>query len=248
MPDPTPPPSPPPAPKPKRTRGPLNKEILKEVQDSRTVANAAVNPEYTVALTEVEFDDTLPAQVNTLAGQIETALGQLVGTRAGKTEMTTQEKSARDALIAILGPIQIAAKRKFKGDTADQRAAYFIGEPLATAPLEAVLTAARAIRDRLVPGANNAPPTDALPGIKATGKIKDLKDAITLYDTKNTAQGEQQTAAGSTLEEIAGKVKTLAGLRHDIQLAADQAFPWRTPQVATIRKAFLLSPDRPLTE
>ena len=41
---------------------------------------------------------------------------------------------------------------------------------------------------------------------------------------------------------------TPPGLRHDSQLAADQSFPWRTPQVAAIRKAFLLSLDRPLTE
>jgi hypothetical protein len=33
-----------------------------------------------------------------------------------------------------------------------------------------------------------------------------------------------------------------------IQLAADQAWPWRTPGVATIRKAFLLSPDRPMKD
>ncbi len=39
---------------------------------------------------------------------------------------------------------------------------------------------------------------------------------------------------------------TLAGLRHQVQLAADQAFPWRTPGVAAIRQSFLLPPDRPL--
>ena len=247
MPDPTPPP-PPPAPQPKRTPGVINKKYLKEIQDSRTVAAATVNSDYTAALTAVELDDTLPAQVNTLAGQLEAGLGLLVGTRAGKREMTTQENAARDALIAVLAPIQTAAKRKFKGDTADQRAAYFIGQPLTTVTLEEVLTAARAIRDRLTPGANNAPPTDVLPGIKANGRIKDLQDAITLYDTKNTAQGEQQTAAGLSLEELDAKAHTLAGLRHDLQLAADQAFPWRTANVKTIRKAFLLPEDRPLGE
>jgi hypothetical protein len=29
-------------------------------------------------------------------------------------------------------------------------------------------------------------------------------------------------------------------------IAADQAWPWRTSGVATIRKAFLLLPDRPM--
>lgn len=31
-------------------------------------------------------------------------------------------------------------------------------------------------------------------------------------------------------------------------LAGDQAWPWRTPGVATIRKAFLRSPDRPMKD
>jgi hypothetical protein len=43
-------------------------------------------------------------------------------------------------------------------------------------------------------------------------------------------------------------IATLAGLRHQIQLAADQAWPWRTPGVATIRRDFLLPVDRPLSE
>jgi hypothetical protein len=44
--------------------------------------------------------------------------------------------------------------------------------------------------------------------------------------------------------DIEGNVPKLAKLRRQVQLAADQARPWRTPGVATIRKAFLLSPDR----
>ncbi len=33
-----------------------------------------------------------------------------------KTEMTAQETAARDALIAVIAPIQTAARRKFTGD------------------------------------------------------------------------------------------------------------------------------------
>ena len=44
-------------------------------------------------------------------------------------------------------------------------------------------------------------------------------------------------------DDIKANVPKLAKLRRQAQLAADQAWPWRTPGVATIRKAFLLSPD-----
>jgi hypothetical protein len=46
--------------------------------------------------------------------------------------------------------------------------------------------------------------------------------------------------------DIKANVPKLAKLRRQVQLAADQAWPWRTPGVATIRKAFLLSQGRPM--
>ena len=248
----TPPVNPPPAPapKPKQGRSAINKEYLAAVADARKVADAASDPAHTDGLTDVDFDDTIADQTHALADQIETALGVLTGTRAGKKEMTAQEKAARDALIAVLAPIQTAAKRKFTGETSHLREAYFIGgnNNLANAPLDEVITDARAILARLVPGPAAAPPTDLLPGIKPLGKIKDLSDAIAAYDTKNKAQGAEQAAAGTSLETIAAQIATLNALRRDIQLAADQAWPWRTPGVKTTRKAFLLPEDRPMKE
>ena len=91
-------------------------------------------------------------------------------------------------------------------------------------------------------------PQDVLPGIKANGKIAALSAAITLYGAKNTAQGEKETEAEATLEDIEAKIKELIALRRQVQQAADQAWPWRTPGVATIRKTFLLPVDRPLPD
>ena len=162
--------------------------------------------------------------------------------------MSDQEHAARSALIAVLGPIQIAARRKFRGATVAGPANYFIGKDLANQSLDEGLTATRAIRLRLVPGPNSAPPQDVRPGITALGKIKELTDAITLYDTKHTAQGDKQTEAGITLENRDATIAVLGDLRHQIQLAADQAWPWRTPEVANLRKDFLLPVDRPLSE
>lgn len=253
MPDPTPTPTPDPTPAPakaKRTRSALNQDHLKEVTAARAVAAAALDPNHTAALADVDFEATLPGQTNTLADTIEAALGTLTGTRAGKKEMSDQEKAAREALLAAIAPIQTAAKRKYKGTSIEQRGAYFIGGPkqLVNSTLEEVLTAARAIHTRLSPGAGGTPPADTLPGIKPLGRIKDLSDAIAAYDATNTAQGNQQEAAAEALEAIGTQVTELASLRREIQLAADQAWPWRTPGVKTIRKAFGLPEDRPLAE
>ena len=246
--EPTPPTPTPTPPKPSRERGIANRDHLDEVAISRKVAAAATDPAHTGPLAAVEFDTTLPTQINTLADLIEADIGKLTGERAGKATMTEQEKTARDALMAVLQPIQTAAKRKFSGETQTLREAYYIATGLSGGTLDEVLTASRSVLARLSPGDGNAPPQDVLPGITAAGRIKELADAITTYGGKDQAQGAKQTEAGKLLEAIKANVPKLAKLRRQVQLAADQAWPWRTPGVATIRKAFLLSPDRPMKD
>jgi hypothetical protein len=59
-------------------------------------------------------------------------------------------------------------------------------------------------------------------------------------------QCDQQNVNSGALEAIVANIRKLAGLRHQVQLAAEQAWPWRNPSVASIRKSFLLPTDRPL--
>ena len=239
MADPT--PTPTPAPKTKHQRSTINRKHLNEIANSRAMAKAAADPANAAALAVVEFDTTLPGQITTLADATETAIGKLTGTRAVKTEMTAQETTARDALIAVIAPIQTAARRKFTGDQEQLRHAYFIGEGLPEDTLGEVQTAAIAIRDRLV----GTPPQDVLPGIKAA-QITALSSAITTYATDVTAPGGQQNENAGALEAIVANIGKLAGLRHQVQLAAEQAFPWRNSGVASIRQSFLLPTDRPM--
>ena len=105
--------------------------------------------------------------------------------------------------------------------------------------------AAIAIRDRLVPVPPSVTPVDVLPGIQAA-QISALVNAITLYAGNVTAEDEQQNKNLRAHDAIEADLVTLAGLRHQVQLAAEQAFPWRTPGVAAIRQSFLLPTDRPL--
>jgi len=247
MADPTPTPTPAPTPTSRRTRSETNKFYLGEAASARKVAAAALDPDNTAGLADVDFDTTLPGRINTLAKDIEDSLGKIVGTRATKKAMTAQETTARRALLDALAPIQTAAKRKFAGDDQHLRDAYYIGDALSRETLEAVLTATRAVLARLTPGPGDAPPQDVLPGIKADTQIAVLSDAIDLYGGKDQAQTSEQKKAAALLEGIGAKVVTLIGLRHQVQLAADQAWPWRTPGVVTIRKEFLLPVDRPFS-
>jgi hypothetical protein len=102
-------------------------------------------------------------------------------------------------------------------------------------------SASIAIRDRLT----GTPPKDVLPGIK-TAQITSLTNAVTQYAAGVTAPGDQKNENSKVLEIIVANIGKLAGLRHQVQLAAEQAFPYRNPGVASIRKSFLLPTDRPL--
>lgn len=237
-----------PAPAPKTPRGDTNQQILDELANAKTVAAAAVDPANATRLADVELDAALPGKITALADKITGDLAKLKTSRVAKKTATKQETAARDSLLAVLQPIQTAAKRKFNGDVTTEREAYYIGTALSAQALDDVLIAARNVLARLTPGANNAPPQDALPGIKADGAIKDLADKIAEYQGEDAAQGEQQKKSGGTLEAIWADVTVLAGYRREVQLAADQAWPWRNPGVATLRKSFLLPANQPLKD
>jgi hypothetical protein len=83
------------------------------------------------------------------------------------------------------------------------------------------------------------------PAIRVLNVSRDA-DAIARYGTADDQQNKKEPDATGELEAISGRVAQLAALRHEIQLAADQAWNWRTPGVETIRKAFLLPANRPL--
>ena len=246
---PTPPPgTPPPEPaKPKRTRSEINKKFLVELHESEACAAAALDPVHIPGLTEVEFDATLPGQITILADDLKQELAKLKDARTGKGELTDEEKTARAHLLAIISIIQGAARRKFEETAPARLAGYYIGANISTKGKEELITDAGNILARLVPSANAAPPEDVLLGIKPLGRIQELADAIAAYDDSDLAQGGKQTEAEKVLERVNNKITALGKLRRQIQLAANQAFPWTDEGVATIRKAFHLPPDGPLT-
>ena len=236
------------APAPKIARGDTNQAILDELANAQKVAAAAEDPANAAPLAAVELDATLPGKIKTLADKITGDLATLKTSRVAKKTATQQEAAARDSLLAVLQPIQTAAKRKFNGDVTTEREAYYIGTTLSAQALGDVLIAARNVLARLVPGPNSAPPQDVLPGIKADGAIKALADTIARYASEDTTQDEQKTKSRGTLEAIWSDVAKLAGYRRDVQLAADQAWPWRNPGVATLRKTFLLPATQPFKD
>jgi len=251
MPDtPAPTPAAPAADKPKRSRSLINQGFLDEIADSREVAAAATDPAHAPSLAEVDLDPTLPGAITALAAEVEQDLGDLIGTRAANKVKTGEHDADGEGILAALAPIQSAARRKYKGDQEAMRKAYGIGTTLSNESPEDIATFATGVLKRLSPGENNAPPADTLPGIKPGpgGAIATLAKALAKRGATHTARTTEKNKATTTLEQITAKIETLTTHRKEIQLAADQAWPWRKDGVEAIRKAFLLPVDRPLSD
>ncbi len=152
----------------KITRGVINKSYLDELQAARKVAAAALDPDQAAGLAAVECDPTLAPDIVTLADEIETALGLLTGTRAAKKTATVEEASAREALLAVLQPIQTAAKRAFADDQSTLREAYGIGRGLSGETLASVVTLARGVLIGTKPPCKKGPPSLCSPTRRTT--------------------------------------------------------------------------------
>jgi hypothetical protein len=190
----------------------------------------------------------LPDQIDKLAKDVTIDLGKIRAARTGGKTLTKEQTAAKESILAVLAPIQTAAKRKYSEDDEEHRENYYIGDTLASQGPDDIVIAAEAVLDLLTPGDNGEPPEDTLLGIKPDKQIKALADAIAAVGGTGAAQGNQKSDASALLEKVELAIAQLAKLRRQVQLAADQAWPWRTQGVKSIRKAFLLPPDRPLTE
>ena len=224
----------------------INQELLEDIARARTVAAAAADPANAPALAAEDLAADIATRINTLANETVTDIAALLGTRAGRKVLTKGERAARDHLLAVIQPIQAAARRAFGHDPARLHDGYFVGHNLASRSLHEVTTAARGIHARLTPAAAGGTAEDTLPGITPAGRIKELASAIADYGALNDQQSEKLTESEAGLEAITAKVAKLTALRREVQLAADQAWNWRKPGVETIRKSFLLPLGHPL--
>ncbi len=233
--------------KPRKSPGPFNQAHLDELERARDIIAAYRKPEHKQIL--ITKRDVLEADVNTLETTVNLAENKITGghtATVAKEQLTAEERLAKAALLAGIATGQRGALRTFRSDQRARLEDYFIGENLDT-NLPRLKTIAIAILSRLQPGANNTPPLDVLKGVKAPD-IQALADALAAITAKDNAQGAAQVIASEerrTAEELIADI--VAG-RLDIQLAADQEWPWTTREHDVIRAQFKLPLTRPMTE
>ncbi len=233
--------------KPRKSPGPFNQAKLDEVERTRDIIAAYRKPEFKQIL--IDKRDVLEADVNTLETTVNLAENKITGGHAAtvaKEQLTAEEGIAKAALLAGIATTQRGALRTFRSDQRARLEDYFIGEDLDT-NLPRLKTIAIAILAKLQPGPNNTPPPDVLRGVKAPD-IQALADALGVLTAKDNEQGAAQVIAREerrTADELLADI--VAG-RLDIQLAADQEWPWKTREHDLIRAQFKLPLTRPMTE
>ncbi len=232
--------------KPRKSPGPFNQAKLDELDRTRDIIAAYRDPAHKQTLIA---RDVTEAEVTALEATVALAQTSLTGGHSAtvaKEQLTAEEAVAKAAVVAAISTTQRGALRTFRVGQRARLGDYFIGEELDT-NLIRLKAIAQSILDRIAPGENNAPPLDVLKGVKAPD-IQALVTAHSQLAAKDNAQAAAQAIAKGerrTADELLGDI--IAG-RLDIQLAADQEWPWKTREFDVIRAQFKLPLTRPMTE
>lgn len=232
--------------KPKKKRGLFNQAHLDAIEATRDVVRAYRKPEHKAALIARDVTEAEVNALETTTNLAEDAVTGGHGATVQKEQFTAEEKAERAALIAAIAVAQRGALRTFRSDQRARLGDYFIGEDLDT-KITRLKTIAAAILDLIAPGANNAPPRDVLKGVKAADITK-LTAALATFTAKDNAQADAQSSATGKRRTAAELIADMMTGKLDIQLAADQEWPWTTRQFDTIRDEFNLPRTRPMTE
>jgi hypothetical protein len=235
MSDPTPPtpaPEPPPS---NRSRLPIDKATATELDFAEQLVATAQKTDFAIMLAGEEVDAAFLAGVTGKIGEADTLISQITGGTADKEAATQAEAAAQKALLAQISKVQKRAKRKYAA-TDPNRKKYFIGEHLA---------ASRPILEGNAKAIILTLATDTLPGHKPADTTA-LDTALTAYKQTKTDQVGGQGGVRTAHSLLDAKVKEVAGLRRQIQYAADTCWPPADPANTGIRKQFSLPPDKAL--
>jgi len=233
MSDPTPTPTPTPQTAP-RAQWPINKEVTTELDLAESICATAQRTVYATALADEDVDDAAIQKLDDAIAMADDLVFKATGGKAGKKILTKAGQDLEDALLAKIEAIQKRAKRKYTSAKDANRDKYFIG-----AGIESnhglLLTATATIIKTLG--------TDKLPGVKPA-TITDLQSALDNFRGGLGTQSGGKSDSGTAFKALDAQIKIIAGLRRDIQYAADTLWPAGIPANAPIRAEFKLPPDR----
>jgi hypothetical protein len=245
------PPQPEPAPGPGPKRGEINRATLDDIALADKCAAAASEDDNTATLQQRAWTSQNQTDLTAAVAQAEDFVRQIKAARAGKRTRTQDETAAREELLAALDPILTGAKRTFP-DGAGERTLFGVGENIANHTTHDLWRLARDTHKNLTPGkaddGTSKPPAYTLKGVQPD-EIAALGTLAQKYKDADFAQADTGLTAAELLDQLNKLMdETLNPLRRDLQLTADQAWPYRESTNRSKRMAFGLPANRPVTE
>lgn len=241
----------PPARKPRAKRTEISRDILGDIDRADKCSRAAAEDDNMTFL--LRRDWTAEEQATLLAGV--TSDNKLVRdikiARTVRKVLTLSESDARKELLSALDPVLAGAKRAFPDGSAE-RALFGVGGATGSATTAQLYRLALDTHKNLTPGQTDtgtpAPAAYTLKGVLPE-EITRLGELGQNYKDADFAQSNALLDAAQLLDLLNQHVnETLNPLRRELQLAAEQAWPYREPTNRAKRMAFGLPTNRPMTE
>lgn len=244
--EPTPTPPPKPARKYRAKPADVNRDTIADIALAEICAGSTKADDNMVALRERDWGDAEQATFLTALDQAKRLVRDVRKARASKRSRGHEEIAVFTELLVSLDPILAGAKRTFP-EGSGERALFGVGENIVNYTIGRLYQLAVDTAKNLT-AEGNTPAAYTLKGVKPD-EIAKISNLCQKYKDADFAQANALLDAAELLDILNEYMdKTLNPHRRELQLAAEQAWPYRIPTNRTKRMAFGLPPARPMTE
>jgi hypothetical protein len=229
---------------PNQTPGDFNQAQLETIRKSEGLARSAQKETYVAKLVEEGMLPGTPAALLTKAGDWRELARRAVAATQKKEGETGEGEDAETLLKREVEYFRGKARLKITQNptwTENERTAfkarYFINVNIFTS---------RALAEQNVDTLLVNATADTLPGV-TPARLTSAHQLLLNYSATEDPQTGAQTDATSLRTQRDAAFDEVMRLRHEIQFAAETAYPWHVETNMGIRREFLLPAGRPFT-
>jgi len=234
----------PPADDPNSTPGDFNSAQLETIRKSEALARSAKKDDYNAKLIEEGMLAATPDGLLAKAREWRDLSSRARAATQQKESETGEGEDAETLLKREVEYLRGKARLKITQNPAWNenekdafRARYFINQNI---------FASRALTEQSMDALLTDAATDNLPGVTAA-RLTLARQRLDAFIGTEDPQTGAQTDATNLRKQRDAAFDEVMRLRHEIQFAADTAYPWHEPTTAGTRREFLLPAGRAFT-
>ena len=238
MPDPTPTPTPAPGPEPreKGTRNIVNQQDLEDLKYGEKVAKIAQGSDYLDVMAANKITAPFLTALATDAGTARQQAAKIVELNEARKAATRVEAGAKKDMMTALRGLQKAARSEFEASDPAKLSAFCIGKAGFPGPREVLEVDAQAIIDQAAA---------SLPGL-APAELTAAAGLLKAWQAADDGQSKAEEDLGKAHDTFDAQVESVNTRRRKVLWAVDRKWPCTDKANGAIRRAFGLSPDRPM--